>query len=230
MADKLIQNFIEEDDMQKRIIKSVALTAVLLAATQAYAVAPGFYIGAMAGPATNNGSDVKVQVQGSPTTAIATPKSSQFASRFLLGYQATNYVGIEGGLTFISQIKYDTGNATACGGTDASVRDIDVLAKGIVPFNDLFDVYAKAGPALVYQNTSNAMNPKLSQSCGKSQFVTKVRPTISLGASYTMSQNVVLDASYNLIMAGNPVNNISYFGLGITYHIVDVYCGQFLCN
>lgn len=216
--------------MSRRILQQISLIAVLGVAANAYAVAPGFYIGGMAGPATNNGSDVNVQAQGSPTTIVATPKSQQFGSRFFLGYQATSHAGIEAGATFISQIKYDTGNQQACGGTDVSVRDFDVLAKGIIPFGSSFDVYGKLGPAFVYENQSNAMSPRLNQGCGKSQFETKVRPTMSIGASYTMSQNVVVDASWNRLMTSYPVNNIDFFALGLSYHFVDVYCGQFLCN
>ena len=40
----------------------------------------------------------------------------------------------------------------------------------------------------------------------------------------------VVDVSFNRVMAGGIAKNVDFYALGLSYHFVDVYCGQFLCN
>ncbi len=217
--------------MRRRILTYVAFVAAANGLMMnANATGPGFYTGLMMGPATNDGSTVQAQVQGSPTTTPATPKSNQFGSRFFMGYQMNKYAAFEGGLDYFTGIKYDTKNVPTCSSAQARARAFDAVIKGIYPFGSWFDAYVKGGMALVYQTTSGALNPSGTTECGKSTYVTKFRPTLSVGASYNLTQSWVTDLSWNRTMAGSPVNNIDFFAIGISYHFVDRYCGQFLCD
>ena len=77
--------------MSKRIFRHpllIAATSLMFANT--YAVAPGFYMGLMTGPATNNGGEQQAQVQGSATTTTATPKSTQIGTRILWATKSIN--------------------------------------------------------------------------------------------------------------------------------------------
>lgn len=215
---------------QKRILNKLALSAVLGGVSlSALAVGPGFYMGLMMGPATNTGSNVQAQLAGSATTTTITPKSTQFGSRVYMGYKMNQYAGMEGGLTYFSGVQYDSGTANLCSGSTVRVRDFDLLGRGSFTFGNGFEVFGKAGMAATYLTTPSAMNPNLGAACGQSNYSTRIKPTIAAGASYDLSQNWVADVSWNRLMVGNPVNNMDLYAIGISYHFVDVYCGQFLC-
>lgn len=221
--------------MRRRIIKCLAYMTASSLAVNTYAVAPGLYLGLALGPATNSGGTVQAQVQAPPgipstTTTPASPKSNQFGSRLFLGYQLNNYAAFEGGLNYFTGIKYDTKGVPTCSSPQARVRSFDATVKGIMPFGSSFDAYGKAGAALIYYTTSGSLNPDFTNECGKSTYVTQVRPTVSVGASYAFTQSWVVDASWNRTMVGGVINNVDFFALGLSYHFVNRYCGQFLCD
>lgn len=215
--------------MCRRIITSLITIIAASFALNTQAVGPGFYMGLMMGPATNDGGTQQAQT-GPFTTTPATPKSNQFGSRVFMGYQMNNYFAFEGGLNYFTGIKYDTKNVNTCSSVQARIRSFDVLGKGIFPFGEAFDVYGKAGVALVYQTLSGALNPMFGSQCGKTTYSTKFRPAASIGASYAFNQNWVIDISWNRTMVGSVVKNVDFFGVGLSYHFVDKYCGQFLCD
>lgn len=216
--------------MKKGITLAAGLLSILSA--NAYAVLPGFYMGLMLGPTNNSGNDVQVQTLSTPpTTVTATPQSQQFGTRLYMGYKSTPYFGAEGGLTYYSGIGYDAGNANTCSNPNIRIRDFEVLLRGSYPIKDSgFEVFAKAGPALVYMTKSGCMNPDFTQECGKSTYTTQVKPSAAVGLSYNMNQNWVVDASWNRLFAPSPVSTMDWYALGISYHFVDTYCGQFLCE
>jgi opacity protein-like surface antigen len=216
--------------MSRRILKHLALTSIAsVIALNAYAVGPGFYMGIMGGPATNSASTQYAQIAGSTALTPVTSESTQFGSGLFMGYKMNPYAGIEGGFTYFSTINYDSKNVQTCSSLISRVRDFHVTGKGTVPLGRSFDVFGKAGAALVYQSASQALSPNLPDPCGETTYTTKVSPTMSIGASYDFNQNWVGDISWNRLWAGSPVNNMDLFALSISYHFVDVYCGQFLC-
>lgn len=217
--------------MRKWTLKHVAL---FLGASSlvfnAYAVDPGFYLGLMAGPATNSGGTQQAQVENSAETTPATPSSNQFGSRAFMGYKINRFAGFEGGFTYYSGINYDTKDVPTCGGATVRVRDIDLLAKGYLPFGQSFAVTGKAGAAVVYQTTSGALNPSGTTECGKTTYENNYRPTYGVGVEYTLNQRWVAEIDWNRLEAGNAAGSVDFFGFGVSYHIVDTYCGQFLCD
>lgn len=146
----------------------------------------------------------------------------------------------------------------ACSDARVRVRDIDVVGKFALPIQ-WFDVFVKAGVALTYQTISGSLNPpqtvvtncnpcnvttpggnpsspcacntvQTSTLCGASTYRTKYDPIFTIGASYDLSQSAVVDISYTRLITGGPANGIDFIAVGISYHIVDVFCGQFLCD
>jgi opacity protein-like surface antigen len=216
--------------LKTSILKRVALTAIASSTViSAYAVGPGFYMGMALGPATNTGGTQQVQVKHASFTTPATPKSKQFGSNLFMGYKINQYAGFEGGLTFFSSIHYDTKGVDPCSGATTRVRDLDVVAKGELPFYS-FNLFGKGGVAVVYETTSGSLNPSGSTLCGKNTYRTKFAPTISVGAGYDLNQNWVVDVSWTRLLAGGAASNVDMYGLGFSYHFVDVFCGQFLCD
>lgn len=219
--------------MKRRILKNIMSIVLAGSVANAYAVAPGFYMGIMGGPATNTGGTQQIQTFSAvppSTTVTGNPRSTQFGSRLYMGYKMNKYASTEMGFGYFSGIHYDTKGVETCSGATARVRDIDFVGKGAMPIGSMFDVFMKAGVALAYQTTSGALNPQVNLNCGKSTYTSKFSPTVSVGASYDLNQSWVVDASWTRLMVGGAASNIDFYGLGISFHIVDVYCGQFLCN
>lgn len=216
--------------MNKRMLRHISqFTLLSVFISSAYAVAPGFYMGGMFGPATNSGSSTRAQTSSTPpTTTPVTPKSTQYGTSVYLGYKASQYFGSEYGFTYYSGIDYDTKGVDTCSAVNTRVRDLHALLTGAFPLKSV-SVFAKAGVAVVYQTTAGALNPDLSSGCGKSSNTNKVAPSFAIGIGYDMTQNWVADASINRLQAGGAAGNIDWFALGVSYHFVDKYCGQFLC-
>ncbi len=228
--------------MIKGKLKSLLLSMLTCgAAINANAVGNGFYMGLMMGPATNGGSTVQAQKFVPNATHVeltpANPKSSQFGSSIYMGYKFNTYAAFEGGFTFYSAIHYDTKGVETCSGSNARVRDIHVLGKGIFPIGESFDVFAKGGIAVTYLTTSGSFNPEFGKdpsgnliTCGKNTYNNKFSPTYAIGASYAINQSWVTDITWTRTQVGGIVNNVDFYALGLSYHFVDRYCGQFLCD
>ncbi len=249
--------------MRKGIAVSLLMSVIATLITlNAHAVGNGFYMGFMFGPATNSGSSAQLQ-QNDPSfrTTInnachiaangrpnpncgvtpkfipATPKSSQYGSSIYMGNQFSRYAAIEGGFTYFTSVTYDTKGKEPCGGSDARVRDIHVLGKGIFPIGDAFDVFAKAGMAVVYSTTAGSFNPGFGTAsngtyvtCGKNTYNNKFSPMVAIGASYAINPSWVVDVSASRTQVGGVLNSVSLIGVGLSYHFVNRYCGQFLCD
>ena len=197
----------------------------------AYATDPGFYMGVSAGPARNTGKAVNAQAEFPPPDTISvTPSTNQFGARVYMGYKANPYAGFESGFTYFSTIDYKNNSGLpTCGGTTATVRDIDFLGRASLPIRSV-EVFGKAGAALTFLTTSKGLNSGSNGQCGETNRDLKVVPEFSIGASYDLSQNWVVDFSYSRLMVGSLVNNMNFYGLGFSYHFVNKYCGQFLCD
>ncbi len=231
--------------MRKVICKQSILAAAMAAVSlNASAVAPGFYMGLMMGPTANNGSQQTIQVMPLPTstspqanTGIANPKGSLFASRLYFGYKFNPYAGFEGGFTYISGINYTLKNAsqTPAAGTTARVRGIDVVGKLDFTIKDTIGFFGKAGVAGLYTTTPGALNitnfnATTGRTSGANTYSSKLTPTFSVGASYDFDQNWQTDLTWMRLMPGGAIGNLDTYALGLSYHFVDKYCGQFLCN
>lgn len=242
--------------MQKKIINGIALTILCgMFCADALAIAPGFYMGLMMGPATNNASNKLVQVNPLPTasspianTGAAGPKSTQFGSRLFFGYKFNPYAGFEGGFSYFSGVNYvlKDPTLTPAAGTTARIRDIDFLGKLDYSYNNTIGLFAKGGVALVYTTVPGGLNitsyrvkPAPTKAnpaavkifdVGTNTYKSKLTPTFALGVSYDLDQSWQMDLSWNVILIGGATGNVTTYALGLSYHFVDVYCGQFLCS
>lgn len=229
------------------MLKKILMLVACSLSVNANAMGNGFYMGIMMGPATNNAPSMQavvfpsnnpdfpnnVPVNQPFTTTIANPRSSQFASRIYIGNQFNQYAAIEGGGTFFSSIRYDSVDVKTYGSTDQRVRDLDVVFKGILPLQN-FSLYVKGGVAVAYVTKGGAFNPEYipaeSRITASTSYKNKFAPTYSVGASYDLDQSWAIDASLNVLQVGDSVGNLSFFGVGFSYHFTNKYCGQFLCD
>lgn len=230
--------------MQKRNLKAFALALLASGFSMAtYATTSGFYLGLMAGYAQNDAKNVNAAVQGLvnglPVTTVVKPRGQMFGTRPYLGYQTNDYAAFELGFTYFTNISYNQIDQTVflCGSPSIGVRSVEVLGKGILPFY-YFDIFFKAGLAAIYMNESAVLNPingafypvqYRNHPCGKSKNLVTYDPVLAIGASYNITPNWVTDLTLSSYLVGGKVNRINWLALGISYHWVDLFCGQFLC-
>lgn len=232
--------------MQKPMLKRMVLAVSAgLLSLNAAAVAPGLYIGLMMGPATNGGKTTQMQVlplptAGSPTANVgnANPKSTQFGSRLYLGYKFNQYAAFEGGFTYFSGINYVLTNPalTPAAGRTARVRGIDLMGKLDYSYNNTVGLFGKGGVVANYTTTPGALNitnytvqgTKVITT-GSNTYSTKLSPVFAIGISYDIDQSWQADLSWTRYFVSGPFSSMDFYALGLSYHLVDRYCGQFLC-
>lgn len=142
-----------------------------------------------------------------------------------------------------------------CGGATVRIRDLDLSGKFAIPIQ-WFDAFVKAGVAATYQTVSGGISSPVTkttncnpcsnthpcmagcpgngtttyQSCGNATYVNKYNPLLAIGATFDLTQSWVADVTYMTILTSGPAKSMSTIQVGIAYHFVNVYCGQFLCD
>ncbi|OGT69296.1 MAG: hypothetical protein A3J38_00660 [Gammaproteobacteria bacterium RIFCSPHIGHO2_12_FULL_45_9] len=203
--------------MNKSKFSLIALIAMGIT-SYSYAVAPGFYVGGQAGGSNLHNKNQTITVNSA--SVLATPANTGFGIRFFGGYQYT-YFGVETGLTAYARSKYS--NSLTVGTPSITTYAWDVVGKGLWVSPVGLGVYGKAGFAVASLGASGSI-------VGGPSGI-KPRPTAGFGVTFDFAQNWVGEVSFSRIFAagGTTMQNADLAALGITYHFVDEYCGQFLC-
>lgn len=255
--------------MKKLILTSLTTAILIGAAWQVHAMAEGFYIGIMLGPATSNGKIINAQVpdgvilnpdgtvcvnsKNSFCVTSVQPRSQQFTTRIYMGNQFNQYAAIEFGLDFFAQVHYNFIGVQTTTTPSQRVRGIDIVGKGIWPLG-AFSVFVKGGIAATYITTSTELNPAFkvtnpfvpTQFCsqdsnpptdpncavvlGQNGHRNKFSGTAGFGFSYDINQSWQTDLSANALFVGGSIGRVTAYSIGISYHFVNKYCGQFLCD
>ncbi|CAM4431346.1 MAG: Outer membrane protein A [Legionellaceae bacterium] len=206
--------------MLKRKLLVSAILATLSSA--ALAAAPGFYVGGQLGwsKADYSASDL------SAPYSVGDVKNSGLGGRISAGYQFNQNWAAELGYTKYKNVDFNnvSNDGQVIGDLKLKHQAIDLVAKGILPLDNGFNVFAKAGVAYVKQ-TFDLKNPQPSLSDDEKKW----RPTYGLGAGYDFNQNVSTDISWMRIQNGSSINNLDLISAGVSYHFKNpAHCGVFL--
>lgn len=199
---------------------AIVIFLSIFAASQAFAVSSGFYLGLMAGAGTNSGTTQTVQGY------VLTPSKGQAMVRIFTGYVIKPYIGLDTGPAYFSTVNYNTKNTLIHGKVQTSFLTWDASIMPMLPFYS-FMLYGKVGVAAIYQNFSKGFYfPEPT----KSKNSLYASPYLAVGAGYNLNDNWLLDISANRLTTVRKLSSVTYYALGISYHFVDKYCGQFLCD
>lgn len=244
--------------MNNKIVGIVSLLSMLsVSAVQAYsyATSTGFYLGGQVGLSKINAPSLKltncpVDVNGIPfpgadcTPKTINPSTTGAAGRVFLGYSFYDWFALEGGYSYFTPANYNIEicpSKGGCGNPTIGASAFDFVGKLMYTFCNTIGVFAKAGLAITYYKVSGSLNgaalpngaiPTCGSgqvNCGHTQNFTKLRGTYGVGLSYNLSPNWITDLSYTVISGSSNQPKIDFVALGISYHFVDLYCGQFLC-
>lgn len=193
--------------VKKIILGVVAVGLSTSIATSAVAAQPGFYAGVQAGYGNlhlGKGAD---------------NKDKGLAGRVSAGYMFNNNFGAELGWSKFRTIEsngyvYQSGIKSAKLAFKTDV--VDVVAKGVVPVADNFNVYGKLGGAYVMQRADVTVKNGHDYDASEK----KLLPTASVGVSYDFSPNVTADVGYTRIqkVGNSEINSIDFVGAGLTYN------------
>ena len=157
-------------------------------------------------------------------------KNTGFAWNTTLGYQYNRYVAAEVGYTSFANVTGSgsqnvSGITTNESGKINNIFGIDLLAKGILPVNSKFNVFAKAGAMYLDGKASGTVNARNASYNGGGTLKRWV-PEFGVGAGYYVKRNVELSVQGLTTLAvkgsGTGINNVTmpatYIGLaGVSY-------------
>ncbi len=186
----------------------------------------GNYVGFQMGETNVSSADMELPNYDNQIVLVR-PSNKGYGFRVYWGYQFTNYVAFEGGYGYYSPSTYNIPNGNQ---PEFKMGVVDLMGKGIAPLFWGFSVFVKGGAALVYYKQAGLLAPLPPNVNGTpgSDSIT-IRPEVGLGASYAFTPNWSVDLTATRITKGGVVPNSDMYTIGISYHAVDLYCGQFLC-
>ena len=154
-------------------------------------------------------------------TAQDSITNTGFAWNGNVGYQFNSYFALESGYTQFADVN---ANSPIAGGTLAVANKenygIDLLAKGILPINQKFNVFAKAGMMRLHtkQITSRLVFPDSSTTATTVRYV----PEFGVGTSYNLTHSVALTLQGITTLKSNnniPATYAGYAGLSYKFNV-----------
>jgi hypothetical protein len=192
---------------------------------------------------------------GTLGTQTINPSNTGIGGRLYFGYNFNPFFALEGGFTHYAQATYTvpsspplavgnpTGNPKATPGV--SENGFDFVARGIAPIGATgFGAFGKVGFAIIKRSAAGTVSDSYASPPGTPAGVydsrgiivtasnaaqTNFRPTASVGFSYDFTQSWQAELTLARVFGGGNMQNADLYSLGVSYHIVDKYCGQFLC-
>jgi opacity protein-like surface antigen len=155
-----------------------------------------------------------------------TPTNTGIAARIFMGANVKTYFGFEFGVSYYTPSEYEVDNLPDSNQPQIREYSADILGKIMYPFGP-FSVFAKGGVGIVYKNVSSTIDPSDDESSSGNDIF--VSPAYGFGVSYDITPHWVVDFSFMRIQGTDELEDIDFAGIGISYHFVEEYCGQFLC-
>jgi hypothetical protein len=226
--------------MNNKIIKAIGFAALMAGfMNNAYAVATGGYFGFEGGLSSVNTPSITFpDVVPRPTTS---PSSTGFGFRIYMGNLVAKWFAFELGIARYAPSTYSPTSTLIVSQPQIHVNSVDLSGKFYLPiplggacstFSTL-GLFLKAGMAAVFTGTAGSI-VNYGQAIGQTTGIyagnsTSIRPLLGVGASLDLTQTMVADLTATQIQPTTNVPRVTFYSIGVSYHFVDVYCGQFLC-
>ncbi|MHB1949822.1 MAG: outer membrane beta-barrel protein [Gammaproteobacteria bacterium] len=220
---------------QKQVLSIAFACVTSFSMLNANAALKGPYVGGQLGF-----GNVHQDTFTAPSTSIfltsgASGKDTGIAGRVYFGYLINCYAGAELGYSkfsntntklYATQIDDITGGTITHYASGTIATDaFDLVGKGIIPFQNGFNLYGKLGVAYLRgaANINYSMTePGVYNShTHDSEDAHKFFPTFGLGVGYDVTQHVSSDVSWNRIQkVGNSsqLNSTDLFAVGLAYN------------
>lgn len=207
----------------------IATLSTMIAATAVNAAVNGFYLGGQLGWGNTHQSGISSSDMSESANVPLTSSSSSnsgntgFAGRAFGGYQFNPNWAVEAGWTQFHNMSLH-GSATTSVGTTLNAQGtfkanaVDLVAKGIMPLRNGFNVFGKLGAALLIERTR--ITSTSGTSLTDSDLARRIFPTFGLGVGYDINQNFATDLSWQHIQktGSSALANTDFIGIGLSYH------------
>jgi len=183
------------------MIKTTLVMGMLLASGIACAQQSGFYMGGSIGQAWANIDDDAASFVADigGTNVSGNTDDTDITYKIFGGFKVNQNFAVEGGYAYLG--KYTTSaDGTFAGGAVSAKGNVKSYAifldaVGILPANEQFSVFGKAGFA--YTNTDAHVSASTTAlSASDSASANKWVPKLGLGAQFQVSRNIALRAEY----------------------------------
>jgi len=175
---------------------------------------------------TSNPPNMACQITNVQTNV--SPNNTGFGGRLYIGGNFNKYAGMELGYTHYQASEYNANELDPPKHPEIQENAIDLVAKGQIPL-DPFGLFAKVGMAYV-RSTAGGSLTEPSSSGKRTGTTNNIRPTVSIGSFYDFTPNWEGDVTASIVPAGgNGFRDAELIGIGVSYHFVTLYCGQFIC-
>jgi OOP family OmpA-OmpF porin len=219
--------------MLKKVLSTAVLGVSALSVMAANAAVPGVYVTGQLGYALTKPNLGLVTPDGKKTYKSVSKFNHNLDGRVAIGLEFNKNFGAEVGYLRLAKQKQNSILFTPASGFvgpnlagSASIQQsaIDLLGKGMIPVNDRFSLYAKAGLAYMitridgqYKSADEQLIPIDNKTAGVAEH--KFAPEVAIGASYNVTQNVFVDTSLTHIqpLGKNRPNNIDSLAIGLGY-------------
>jgi hypothetical protein len=156
---------------------------------------------------------------------LTDPNNTGIGERIFFGIQMNRYAAFEIGATNYAPSVYSPNVDGDSNEPTIRVYAIDIVGKGMYSLYN-FTLFGKIGGAGTRETASSAL-------VGAPEQVLKgfvsAHVTAGVGISWDITPNWVVDISASRIFKGSHFPEADFYGIGLSYHWVDLYCGQFLC-
>jgi hypothetical protein len=231
--------------MKLQLKNLLLATTTLVLSTSVFAMGAGFYAGGDFGRSNlhNPNQDIQLGPTSIPTYITTPADNKGIGVRFFMGANLNPYAAMEAGFVHYGSTSY--GNVpTSVANNTPSIHEygLDIDAKGMYPVGPV-SIFGKVGFAYIRKSASGVLESCSASSssgvtfpCSSSASVqnstqsNSLRPLLGFGVSYDLSQSWQIDGSYTEVLKGSGINTATLMAIGFSYHVVDHYCGQFLCG
>lgn len=203
--------------MKPATLLSLALLATSGAAVADDAGSSWYLLGEVSHSKTKLDTATSDAALGGATSTITKDNGTQW--RLQLGYKFNPNFAIEGGYIDLGKAQFRSTGGTLTGTADGTVKagGVDLAAVGILPLNDRFSLFGKAGLVAARVKSSLDVAPPGDT---KSNVVS---PLLGLGVSYKLNDNVDLRAEYDHVSKlgkSGTTDKLSsnMLSAGIAYH------------
>ena len=195
-------------------VASLAILAAFISSTSFSAINanPGFYLGA----------DLAAYHYDRPTGAawggLFNHLLPDSVIRPYVGYRFNDYLALEAGY---NDIENESRSGNNYWGPDRlRIYTYDLAAKGIVPFENGFSLFAKSGLGLTHQYVYNII--RVGQLPSTDYTTNRFQPLLGVGASYNFNKNVATQLSVSYYFRSGDIGAIQMTSLGVSYTFDDL--------
>lgn len=208
--------------LNKKLAMSVIFAASVAAVASANAAVDGAYLGGTLGYGSVHQNNNEIPYANSS-------KTTGPAGRVFGGYQFTQNFAVELGYSKFtnatSKLNISNSAFSYTAKSSISTSAVDLVGKAILPLQNCFDVYGKAGVA--YLSATDTVTQTFSvPGFGSGSFkdhdsAHHLYPTFGAGVDYNITKNLVADVSWSHIQkvgSSHELKNTDLFGVGVSYH------------